>query len=157
MGCGQADPAACYEPDDLTEFARHPSPAINIWWAAAHMDEARLHMAKRNPAEANKALDAAETNLRAAWRDLLTNGGSLRHNRDVAQPRDLIVDTLVPEVPEVGVQTSLYVIDKSTFNADFVEQSTSPAIYRDLPRTLSRAVEFAAALVWAATTEFGPA
>ena len=67
-------PPLDYEPDDLTEFAKHPSPAINIWWAAAHMDEARLAMAKRNTAEANKALDAAEVNLRAAWRDLLTNG-----------------------------------------------------------------------------------
>lgn len=67
-------PPLDYEPDDLTEFAKHPSPAINIWWAAAHMDEARLHMANGNTAEANKALDAAEVNLRAAWRDLLTNG-----------------------------------------------------------------------------------
>ena len=38
------------------------------------MDEARVHMAKRNTAEANRALDAAESNLRAAWRDLLANG-----------------------------------------------------------------------------------
>ena len=67
-------PPLDYEPEDLTEFAKHPSPAINIWWAAAHMDEAREHMSKRNTVEATKALDAAEVNLRAAWRDLLSNG-----------------------------------------------------------------------------------
>ena len=55
-------------------LATPPAPAVNIWWAAAHMDEARVHMAKRNTAEANRALDAAESNLRAAWRDLLANG-----------------------------------------------------------------------------------
>ena len=67
-------PPLDYEPGDLAEFAKHPAPAVNIWWAAAHMDEARDHMAKRNTAEANRALDAAESNLRAAWSDLLANG-----------------------------------------------------------------------------------